>query len=338
MSYFNNFLKIDLKLITCNMCESRLDQNHELFKINPNNLPCKPNCCNRCFCFNEMKKKCHYCRNWNHNDTCCLQRPERGDHFDNKYVCFGCKICWKSKMTVKLCDHFGYNGYKSQWSSSDNFYNYYRDNIQNTIEGQLSKMNCKNCKYDKRKDLEYGEKYPEPKCRNCGKLGIVIGRDFRAPPFKNTKEWDHCKYLYYIDVKPRIGRLKKWFVQNEHLNAQYHNLGKGLIILLDEWRKMPFEYCAKLFNYSGLSTTYNKEELNDRFSSTKLAPQIRWAFVKQFIRFNGIISYWRKCVYKSRHSRVMNQLLITPPIGCFNGGLDYIKAKEQFEVRRSKIL
>ena len=307
-------------------------------------------CCGGCDCvtsYDTDKHKedgrhlCHYCRNPYHHEECCRQRPEEDDHFPVKYVCFDCRICWKSVPMRRMCEHFGHNGYYNPWewvTKQDNrdpnvsnpdpesrwwsnrtggryngycFDLYMKQNMSKE-EWAQSKKNCKNCQYNKKLNAhnntlkgewDQWKSYPNPKCRKCGKEGIQIGRDFRPPKYKDKKAWKKCERLFYLKTTPQIPRFLEWAVSLENPSlSTIKTMGK-------DWEKRPFEYCNKFkrWNYD-FSGSIDSIKYSMETTHTVGNTRVRWNVLRKYAKVMVLLRYWKMLVAKRKFKNVMNEL------------------------------
>ena len=283
-------------------------------------MKCKPHCCSYCDCSKPDKKggRCHYCRNWNHHGCCCRQNPERDDHFNNKFVCFDCRIVWKSVKRERLCEHLGYANYYKSWGSKisevetmklfwksdmqkeyiqkfyahpNSEYDFYAFVCASGSNEKESKKNCGNCKG--KNYYVSGDK--SISCRKCGKEGSHIGRDFRAPPQKDKKNWVKCEKLYYLENSDLDAKKTFLFLYVSTFNeGSPHTLGEWWC-LQDAKKGHRFEYCKLPCKFDFLSMPYKSiiEQFNT-FIVTGFSSSDRWKMLKRYVMIHNIIRFWNK--------------------------------------------
>jgi len=214
---------------------------------------CGYGCCGSdCSCI-VNNVKCHYCRKRHVIDG---SRHEPADiaryECKNKFVCFNCKVSWKSvNDSARLCDCF-----------------------LNRFKKLPVDPNCKNiyCYTNTDQPKDYFEECGSI-CSRCNEFGIRIGRDFRVPKKSDKKEWDKLKTLLelkvlfidnktYNDIKEDLDSelisLRNMYVKNIHKSKGKDTRGK-LFFGIGLTNSVPFDYCSK--NNQKFDLRKNKEDL-----------------------------------------------------------------------------
>lgn len=126
--------------------------------------------CNQVHCYCGLA--CRYCQ-------LLASQDERGDirdlgllEYRNRFVCFKCRRCWKSKFDKWYVAHMQ--------NSTINVFD--RNTLSVIVPDELSDSDIKN--------RESYRKYYGTRCSGCGQTPMTVYEKFRPPRQSNIKSWN----------------------------------------------------------------------------------------------------------------------------------------------------
>ena len=278
--------------------------------------------------------------------------PADGDNmysYPDKYICLDCRIQWGHSKTLynrydRYCNSYGPKGLHKSGQRSTIF------------------------KPHEFKIVD-DDDYNPPRCRKCGKEGVHVSKDFRAPKQKDKKQWKILKrFIENGDQDIKKFTLKSTFTDIYiervlHRLYNYPNIFLRTIIPSKQLFTHEKKSLHRLY-FKTCHTPYRKSEMdlifptkmseywdfieklaqtrnyfreipspsNDVNYDPKKLAKLYWNVLRIAVKIRCLLEWWSGTAHHKKRMKLCTDIIqyLPPIILTFPGGIEYKKAENEF--------